>query len=226
MKLKAALFDFDGTVVDTEWAIYQAWVRTFEREGQELPITTYVQCIGSDFATWSPKTHLEELTGKTYPWEELDVSRNEEIGRDLTHQGAVAGMRELIQDLAESRCILAVVSSSSHGWVDGWLEKLSLAQYFSATICRGDAPRIKPAPDLYLAAAKRLSLDPSECLVIEDSHNGMRSAKDAGMTAYVIPNRITRVSDFAEADGLYRTVGELHQALATDFACNHSQLSA
>lgn len=225
MSFKAVLFDFDGTVVDTEWAIFQAWVRTYEREGHELPVTTYVQCIGSDFDTWSPKTHLEELTGKSFPWEALDISRNLEIREDLTHQGAVPGMAEMLAQLAATDCRLAVVSSSSHEWVDGWLGKLDLARWFEATVCRGDAPRIKPAPDLYLAAAERLSLEPAECVVIEDSFNGMRAAKDAGMTAYVIPNRITHVSDFSQADGVFGTVGELHQALLSIFSSDHRMMS-
>ncbi|MBK1834494.1 HAD family hydrolase [Roseibacillus ishigakijimensis] len=198
----ALLIDFDGTLVDTEWAIYSAWLRTFHREGQDLPIEVYVQCIGSDFATWSPKTHLEELTGKTFDWEAKDEARQQEIVAELAEQGPVPGAREVLSLLA-GQTRLAVVSSSSHDWVDGWLARLDLAKYFETTICRGDAPRIKPAPDLYLAGARALGMNPSQCLVLEDSLNGARSAKAAGMTAHVIPNRITRVSDFAEADGVF-----------------------
>jgi putative hydrolase of the HAD superfamily len=223
MPLKAILFDFDGTLVDTEWAIYQAWLRTFQREEQDLPIETYVQCIGSDFAVWSPKTHLEELTERNFPWDELDISRNQEIRADLAEQGAVDGVSELLSHLTENGdCRLATVSSSSHDWVDGWLERLDLEEYFELTVCRGDAPRIKPAPDLYVAAAERLSLAPEECLVIEDSRNGMLAAKAAGMTAYVLPNRVTTVSDFSEADGVYTSVPALHSALGQMFIRNYS----
>ena len=64
MNFAAILFDFDGVLVDTEMAIYQAWRRTFLAHGHELPLELYTRCIGSDFDTWSPKTHLEELTGR------------------------------------------------------------------------------------------------------------------------------------------------------------------
>lgn len=208
---EAILFDFDGTLVDTEWAIYQAWVRTFQRFGQELPIEVYVQCIGSDFETWSPQTHLEELTGDAFDWPKLAAERQIEIEAELSEQGPVEGTRELLTALAgETR--LAVVSSSSHRWVDGWLERLNLDSFFEEVICRGDAPRIKPAPDLYLAAAQALAIDPKGCLVIEDSLNGVRSAKSAGMTAYAVPNRITTVSDFSEADAVFETLGLLGEA--------------
>ena len=209
---EALLFDFDGTLVDTEWAIYSAWLRTFEREGQDLPIEVYVQCIGSDFATWSPQTHLEELTGKSFDWPTMDKERQVEIMADLREQGPVAGTRELLEGLL-GKTRLAVVSSSSHDWVDGWLERLDLSSFFENVTCRGDAPRIKPAPDLYLASAQTLKLAPENCVVIEDSLNGVRSAKSAGMTAYAIPNRITTVSDFSEADGVFQTLGALGDAL-------------
>lgn len=209
---EAILFDFDGTLVDTEWAIYSAWLRTYQRYGQDLPIEVYVQCIGSDFQTWSPQTHLEELTGRSFDWEQMGAERQVEIESELSEQGPFEGARELLSTLA-GKTRLAVVSSSSHRWVDGWLERLELASYFERVTCRGDAPRIKPAPDLYLASAEALGIAAENCHVVEDSLNGVRSAKSAGMTAYAIPNRITTVSDFREADAVYQTLAELGGAL-------------
>ena len=212
---EALLFDFDGTLVDTEWAIYSAWLKTFQREGQDLPIEVYVQCIGSDFATWSPQTHLEELTGRSFDWPAMDADRQVEIEAELREEGPMAGARELLTAL-HGKTRLAVVSSSSHGWVDGWLERLDLMSFFEKVTCRGDAPRIKPAPDLFLASAKALELDPASCVVIEDSLNGVRSAKSAGMTAFAIPNRITTVSDFSEADQVFDTLNSLGDALFSE----------
>lgn len=212
---KALLFDFDGTLVDTEWAIYSSWLRTYQRVGQDLPIEVYVQCIGSGFHTWSPKTHLEDLTGDSFDWETMDAERQIEIEAELREQGPVEGVRELLAELS-GKTRLAVVSSSSHSWVDGWLERLDLRSFFENVTCREDAPRIKPAPDLYLACAKILDLDPAHCLVIEDSLNGLRAGKSAGMTAYAIPNRITSVSDFQEADGVYETILALQGALFSE----------
>ena len=108
------------------------------------------------------------------------------------------GAAELIRNLADKKT--AVVSSSSHSWVDDWLEKLELITYFDTIVCRGDAPKIKPAPDLYLEAAKRLDVAPSDCLVIEDSMNGMISAHAAGMKVLAVPNRLTSVLDFSDAE--------------------------
>jgi putative hydrolase of the HAD superfamily len=209
MEFSAVLFDFDGVVVDTEWAIYQAWKRTFGAHGQPLPLEIYTRCIGTDFATWSPKTHLEELTGLAFDWHDLDARRQEEIMAELAHEGPMHGVVDLLEKLQSRQIPCAVVSSSSHQWVDGWLERLGLAGYFQTTVCRGDAARIKPAPDLYLEAAKQLSLESSQCLVIEDSLNGVISAKAAGMSVWVVPNRVTECLDFSAADRVLRSMAEV-----------------
>jgi HAD superfamily hydrolase (TIGR01509 family) len=205
----AVLFDFDGVLVDTEWAIYQAWLRTFEAHGHELPLEIYTRCIGSDFATWSPKMHLEQLSGLEFDWHDLDARRQQEILRDLTGVGAMPGVADLLAQLTAAAIRRAVVSSSSHSWVDGWLEKLSCGSSFETVVCRGDAPQIKPAPDLYLEAAKRLQLPAAECLVVEDSLNGVKAAKAAGMTVWVVPNRVTAGLDFRLADRVFASLETL-----------------
>ena len=207
-RYSAVLFDFDGVLVDTEWAIYQAWRRTFETHGHDLPLEIYTRCIGSDFESWSPKTHLEELTGRAFDWHDLDARRQIEIRAGLEGTGPMPGVRGLLEKIRDHGLPTAVVSSSSHQWVDGWLEKLGLVHHFHATICRGDAPRIKPAPDLFLTAAGRLAVDTRECLVIEDSPNGLIAAKAAGMQVWVIPNRVTSGLDFSAADRIFSSLEE------------------
>jgi len=208
MKFAAILFDFDGVLVDTEMAIYQAWRRTFHAHGHDLTLDLYTRCIGSDFDTWSPKTHLEELTGRGFDWHQLDAARQREIERDLAGQQPMPGAVELLEFLAMRSVARAVVSSSSHQWVDGWLGRLGLARHLPLTICRGDAPRIKPAPDLFLEAARRLGVAAADCLVIEDSANGLLAATEAGMTAWVVPNEVTRGLDFSAAE---RVLGSLEE---------------
>jgi HAD superfamily hydrolase (TIGR01509 family) len=203
--------------VDTEWAIYQAWLRTFQAHGHDLPLEIYTHCIGSDFATWSPKTHLEDLTGKAFDWHDLDARRQKEIMGELTYEGTMSGVIPLLEQLTQAGIRRAVVSSSSHHWVDGWLEKLALTDHFETVVCRGDAPQIKPAPDLYLEAAKRLGLDPAECLVIEDSLNGMKSAKAANMKVWIVPNRVTAALDFFAANRVFPSLVELSSELASGY---------
>ena len=212
MAIAAVLFDFDGVLVDTEWAIYDAWHRTFISNGHPLPLEIYTQCIGSDFATWSPKTHLEELTGNAFDWHDLDRRRQEEIVRDLADEGPMPGAMALLGKLKARGIRTAVVSSSSHHWVDGWLERLDLTRWFETVVCRGDAERIKPAPDLYLEAVRRLGLAGEECLVIEDSLNGIKAANAAGIPVWAVPNRVTACLDFSLATRVCSSLDEIADA--------------
>ena len=209
MRFSAVLFDFDGVLVDTEWAIYEAWHRTFLANNHPLPLEIYTQCIGSDFDTWSPKTHLEELTGRSFDWHQLDEARQIEIHRDLEAAGPMPGVVALLEKLNAAGVPVGVVSSSSHPWVDGWLEKLGLISYFRTVVCRGDAPRIKPAPDLWLEALRRLELPGDQCLAIEDSLNGVKSAKSAGLNVWAVPNRTTACLDLSIADRICSSLEEI-----------------
>lgn len=209
--VKAVLFDFDGVIVDTEWAIYQAWLRTFQAHGHDLPLEIYTRCIGSDFKTWSPKNHLEELSGLAFDWHDLDQRRQDEIMAELSEKKAMLGVESLLENLNQWGTRVAVVSSSSHAWVGGWLEKLGLLSHFETIVCRGDAPRIKPAPDLYLEAAARLGLAPEHCLVIEDSLNGVKAARAAGMDVWVVPNRVTKGLDFSIATKVFPSMALLSE---------------
>jgi HAD superfamily hydrolase (TIGR01509 family) len=213
MRPSAVFFDFDGILVDTEWAIYQAWLETFRSHGQDLPLSLYTRCIGSDFDAWSPKTYLEDLTQLGFDWLNMDADRQIVIRSALEKEGAIDGVVDLLGEIRENGIPVAVVSSSSHNWVDGWLEKLDLGGFFNEIVCKGDAPRIKPAPDLYLEAASRMGVPAGECLVIEDSLNGLLSAHAAAMKVWIVPNRVTAALDFRQADRVVGDFKELREAL-------------
>jgi len=220
MLASAVLFDFDGILVDTEWEIYQAWLETFREHGHDLPLSLYTRCIGSDFDAWSPKLHLEELTLLNFDWIQMDERRQIRIRSALAKHGPIDGVVAVLKLLREIGIPIAVVSSSSHHWVDGWLEKLDLIDFFQEIVCKGDAPKIKPAPDLFFEAARRLKVNAADCLVIEDSLNGLNSAKAAGMMAWMVPNRVTAGLDFTSADRVFSSFFELGHAIQ---AC-HSPL--
>ena len=203
----AVLIDFDGVIIDSEWPIYQTWRRVFQSQGHELSQDIYIRCIGSDFDTWSPPAYLEELTGETFDWDKINAERQVELTRDLEDAEPMPGAAELLKKLEHSPS--AIVSSSSHRWVDGWMNKLDLMPLVNATVCRGDAPKIKPAPDLFLEAARQLNVEPSDCLVIEDSHNGMHAAHAAGMEVLAVPNRLTSILDFSQAAWFAESLSEL-----------------
>lgn len=208
-KARAVIFDFDGLLVDTEYAIYSSWLRVFASSGHPLPLDLFNQCLGSGYTHWDPGNHLEQLTGRTFDWEAINARRQEEIFRDLEHAGLLPGARELIGHLAAKGTPMGVASSSSHHWVDGWLNKLDIMPYFSTVVCRDDGLPVKPNPALFLKAAENLGIPPDGCLVLEDSQNGITAAFHAGMPVISIPNRVTEQADFSLTTSKISSLKEL-----------------
>ena len=211
-RFQAVVFDFDGVIVDTEGAIYEAWRELFESHGADLPLDLYVGCVGSDHGSWDPLAHFESVTGTTPDWPTVLARKRERTLGLLEGHGPMPGVVRALEAVVAAGRKMAVASSSSHAWVDGWLARLGLAGFFDSTHCRDDVEQVKPAPDLFLRAARALGVNPASVLVVEDSRHGMEAAHAAGMTVVAVPNTITTGQDFA---GAWRVVPGLG---ATRFA--------
>ena len=196
---KGIIFDFDGVLVDTEWAIYQSWVHLYAREGQEISIATYAPCLGAGYSHWDPAAHLEKLTGKHYDWAAETPARQARLEADLERMGLMDSAAELLDWCAGQGIGLTVASSSSRRWVQGWLEKLGIYDRFVGVFTRTDGYAVKPDPSLFEAARQCLNLPRADCLIIEDSENGTIAAENAGIPCVAIPNRMTENCDFSRA---------------------------
>jgi HAD superfamily hydrolase (TIGR01509 family) len=102
------------------------------------------------------------------------------------------GVVELLEDANALGLGRAVASSSSCGWVDGWLRRHGIRDRLDVVVARDDVRNVKPDPELFLLAASRLGVAPGACVVFEDSPNGMRAALAAGMRCVAVPNALTR----------------------------------
>ncbi len=214
-RVRGLIFDFDGVLVDTEWAIYQSWVRLYEREGQRIDIPTYAPCLGAGYSHWDPAAHLEQLTGKRYDWEKETPARQAQIEADLAQMGLMPGAMELLDWCAEQGIGLTVASSSSRRWVQGWLERLGIFDRFHGTFCRTDGYPVKPNPALFLAAQRCLGLEAADCLIIEDTENGTISAQNAGIPCVAIPNRMTESCNLSRATFCATSLSDLLERLKT-----------
>jgi beta-phosphoglucomutase-like phosphatase (HAD superfamily) len=108
-----------------------------------------------------------------------------------------------------------VASSSTRGWFERWLGKHAILHRFDALCGRDDVARVKPAPDLFLLAAERLGVRPETCVVFEDSPNGIRAARSAGMRCVAVPNALTRQLTLPDPDLVLTSLAErpLHEIL-------------
>jgi HAD superfamily hydrolase (TIGR01509 family) len=203
--LKAVAFDFDGLILDTEEPVYRSWVEVYEAHGEELPFDRWIEIVGSSTATFDPRGHLEERLGRALTQDVLD-RRIERRTAMVLAQPILPGVVVLADAARAAGLRVGVASSSTSQWVRGHLERLGLLDRFDCMRCRDDVAKVKPAPDLYLAVAACLAVEPEEAVAIEDSPNGIASAKAAGMWCIAVPNRITGGLDFSHADAVLTTL--------------------
>jgi HAD superfamily hydrolase (TIGR01509 family) len=183
--VRAIVFDLDGVIVDSEpvWEEVRRGL-VAERGGRWLP-DTQRRLMGMSTAEWSAYLSGELGVGMTADEVAAEVIRR----MAERYQRAVPllpGAVEAVPRLAE-RWPLAVASSSPHLLIDVVLDRAGLSAYFPVRVSTEDVARGKPAPDVYLEAAARLSVVPAGCLAIEDSSNGLRAAAAAGMRVVAIP---------------------------------------
>ncbi|MFE0022648.1 HAD family hydrolase [Amycolatopsis sp. NPDC059021] len=198
MSFRALIFDFDGTLVDTESAVLAAWQGTFRELGAELPLEKWYEVIGTHSTTPAMFALLTELVGD-HDQDLIRQANRTRILARLETEGVREGVLDYL-DVATSHGLrLGVASSSSIGWVRTHLERLGMAERF-ASVATGDRHAGKPRPDLYLAALAELEVEAGEAIAFEDSPHGVSAAKAAGMTCVAVPNPITAGLDFSHAD--------------------------
>ena len=183
----AVIFDMDGVIVDSEPYHDRSFLEIWKEMG-------YEDCHGMhfpDFYGRSDRVLWETFIEKHHPpqpIEELIGLREERLIQLLRDKQPIFnGVPELVQRLA-NRFPLAVGSGSAHRIIDEVLAMRDLRRYFRCTVSSEDVEQPKPAPDIFLLAAKRLGVEPAKCCVIEDTVSGVLAGKAAGITVLAITN--------------------------------------
>ena len=182
------MFDMDGVLVDTEhlWdevreELTGEWGGRYTPEAQEA-------MMGMSSHEWS--RYLHETVGLRESPETINAEVvRRMLARYEVELPVVPGAAEAVRRLADDGYRLAVASSSNRELIDAVLRRLELAALFEATVSSEEVGRGKPAPDVYLEAARRLDVPASRCAAVEDSASGIRAAREAGMRVIAYPNR-------------------------------------
>jgi putative hydrolase of the HAD superfamily len=202
-RIRALLFDFDGTIWDSEGAVFKAYRRLYEEHGHELPVDRWTSGVGT-LDGFDPAEELEALIGRELddtasdPWASLDDV-------DLR-----PGVRAYVDGARDRGIALGIVSSNSAEWIQRHLLRLGIADTWQAIVTAdGDRSIAKPNPVLYRDALTRLGAAPADAIAIEDSPNGIAAAKAAGIFCLAVPNEVTERLDVSAADLVVRSLEEL-----------------
>lgn len=211
--IDAVIFDLDGILVRTEEVWDEVREALARERGGRYDAEAQRAMMGMSSLEWSRFMH-DQLGLPESPEEiSAEVVRRMEA-RYRERLPLIHGAREAVERLA-ARWPLGLASSSNRPLIDAVLELAGLREHFRATVSSEEVPRGKPAPDVYLEAARRLGADPERCAAIEDSHSGIRSAKAAGMLVVAVPNPSFPPGDdaLAEADVVLESLDDLDPAV-------------
>lgn len=207
--LKAVIFDMDGVLIDSEPIHLEANKRLMESLSIPFDKEYYLQFVGSttDYMWNKVITDYNITLSK----DEL-MEKSNEIVKEINGEDGypvMEGAAELIRRLKSAGIKLAVASSSGMERITNTLKKLGVEELFDGIISGEQVKNPKPAPDTFLEAAKTLLVEPDECIVIEDSLNGMKAAKNAGMVCVMYENLGIGTVDSAYADYIVQGFEEL-----------------
>ncbi len=207
--IAAVVFDLDGVIVDSE----QVWDDVREEyvleTGGTYTASATRDMMGMSSVEWS--RYMADELGVPGSPEEINA---EIVRRMLARYGdappLIDGAVEAVH-MAAARWPLAIASSSNPELIEVVLRAAGLREFFPVTVSSQEVARGKPAPDVYLEAADRLAVEPARCAAVEDSHNGIRAAKAAGMRVVAVPNLHFPPDEeaLARADVVVRSVAAL-----------------
>ena len=205
--IKAVIWDMDGVIVDSEDHHHEGEIKTFRHFGVDVPEDINKQYKGTPL-----REHFQSLKDQfnvETPLEDLLDKQNEHIHEMYSDKV------ELFENVKEVLLLLknhfkqALATSSERKLVEIILKRFEIAESFDEVTCGDEVERGKPEPDIFLKSAEKLGVSPGECVVIEDSFNGMKAGKAAGMI--VIAHKVghNRDIDFSNADFITEDLSEI-----------------
>jgi HAD superfamily hydrolase (TIGR01509 family) len=210
VNLRGLLFDFDGLLVDTESPSRLGWEELYREHGHQLPLDEWATLVGTIGAPFDPFSHLEELVGEPLDRDELNTRRRARELALIDLEDLRPGIEGYLDEAKKRGLRTALVSSSSREWIERNLRRLDRLEHWDAIVAAdGDTARAKPQPTLYLETLETLDLHADEAVAFEDSPNGVRAAKRAGLFCVAVPNSVTETLALDEADIVVESLAEL-----------------
>ena len=211
---KVILFDMDGVLVNTEPLHYRLWKQVLAERGLDIAFEVYKGCIGAN------GKRLMELVLEHYGVDYRDdaaiFARYYQLKEENLRYGdipRIEGVNETLAELQKRGYRMAVASSSTQDYIELCTERAGIGHFFDVRFSAQWVKNTKPAPDVFLAAAEKMGAAPEKCVVVEDSTNGSRAAKAAGMVCLGFANPDSGTQDLSAADKIFYPFSELLELL-------------
>ena len=206
----AVIFDMDGVILDSEQVYQEIEQEMYAELGITVTRQEHLSFMGTtENIMWE---HMKSLHGLEQDPRDL-ASRERErlLSRLRSPRGIppVEGIEDLLKQLYDKGISVWLASSSVREIIETVLRKLNIGKYFSGTVSGEEVERSKPAPDIFLKASRIAGIPPSSCIVIEDSENGIRAARSAGMKVIGLKNPNSADLDFSGADRIVHSLKEI-----------------
>ena len=198
--IRAVIFDFDGLILDTEAPIFQSWQEIYQAHGGHLTIEEWSTIIGGNDFAFNPLERLQAQVNRPLDRQALAEQQRLRESDLISRQPVMPGVADYLQDARRLGLKVGLASSSPCDWVTRHLSRLGLIQYFDCILASDDVRRTKPDPELYLTVLAALDVSPRQAFALEDSPNGIRSARQAGLFCVAVPNQLTLQMDTTHAD--------------------------
>jgi beta-phosphoglucomutase len=216
--LKAVLFDLDGTLIDSEYFHYQCWVDILQKFSKSMTYEEWVEKyagipLPENCATMIQVYQLDIALPDLMEWRE----RQSITGFKTRDIELMPYVLETIKYYKEKGLKLAVVTASPRPDVEAIFQRNGLASYFDLMITRTDVSVSKPDPECYNLCCKQLDVNKDECIVFEDTLNGLKAAKAAGLTCYVIQHDESQHQKLAMADKIFLDLRAAREQIIQEF---------
>jgi len=208
--LKAVIFDMDGVLIQSEVIHFQIIQNILQKYEIDYEVDNHELFMGLKASElW---TYIKNKYNLNISVEELLKLHIKQFLQFLkkANINPRKGCDKFIQELLNRNIKLAIASSGPSLLINEILEALKLKKYFSVIISGDDVDKVKPFPDIFIKTAKKMGFCPKECLVIEDSINGIKAAKNAGMKCIGFKNKQPFTQDFSDADFITESFVELN----------------
>lgn len=207
--MKAVIFDMDGVIIDSEPIHLEVDIQTMKDLGYNISKEELNKYVGTTsdymFSDIKNRYKINKSVEDIISYR-AEIAKERIIKADLE---PIEGIRELLSDLKNNNIPAAIASSSPRDFIDAVVSKFGLQDYFSYIVSGEEVENGKPSPDVYIETAKKLGVQPKDCIVIEDSKNGVLAAKAAGMKCAGFKNINSGDQDLSKADYIVNSITEI-----------------